>query len=43
MPCMAGRERVNGNGVVLDDVAKAIIEQLQQDGRRRTDPLGDHS
>src|SRR5213592_4745055 len=24
----------NGSGVVLDDVSKAIIEQLQQDGRR---------
>jgi Lrp/AsnC family transcriptional regulator for asnA, asnC and gidA len=24
----------NGSGVVLDDTAKAIVEQLQQDGRR---------
>jgi Lrp/AsnC family transcriptional regulator for asnA, asnC and gidA len=40
MPCMAGRERVNGNGVVLDDVAKAIIEQLQQEGRRPYAAIG---
>jgi Lrp/AsnC family transcriptional regulator, regulator for asnA, asnC and gidA len=31
---MAGRERAVGGGVPLDDVSKAIIEQLQQDGRR---------
>ena len=40
MPCMAGRERVNGNAVVLDDVAKAIIEQLQQEGRRPYAAIG---
>ncbi len=40
MPCMAGRERVNGNGIVLDDVAKAIIEQLQQEGRRPYAAIG---
>ncbi|WP_208542913.1 Lrp/AsnC family transcriptional regulator [Nocardioides euryhalodurans] len=28
------------NGVVLDDVAKAIIEQLQQDGRRSYAAIG---
>jgi Lrp/AsnC family transcriptional regulator, regulator for asnA, asnC and gidA len=28
------------NGVVLDDVAKAIIEQLQQDGRRSYTAIG---
>jgi len=37
---MAGRERSNGNGVPLDDVAKAIIEQLQQDGRRPYAAIG---
>jgi Lrp/AsnC family transcriptional regulator for asnA, asnC and gidA len=37
---MAGRERSNGNGIVLDDVAKAIIEQLQQDGRRPYAAIG---
>ena len=31
---MAGRERSNGGSFPLDDVSKAIIEQLQQDGRR---------
>jgi Lrp/AsnC family transcriptional regulator for asnA, asnC and gidA len=35
---MAGRER--GNGVVLDDVSKAIIEQLQEDGRRAYATIG---
>jgi Lrp/AsnC family transcriptional regulator, regulator for asnA, asnC and gidA len=35
---MAGRER-NG-GVVLDDVSKAIIEQLQEDGRRAYAAIG---
>ena len=39
MPCMAGRERSNGT-VPLDDVAKAIIEQLQQDGRRPYAAIG---
>ena len=37
---MAGRERSNGNGIVLDDVAKAIIDQLQQDGRRPYAAIG---
>jgi Lrp/AsnC family transcriptional regulator for asnA, asnC and gidA len=37
---MAARERSNGNGVALDDVAKAIIEQLQQDGRRPYAAIG---
>jgi Lrp/AsnC family transcriptional regulator for asnA, asnC and gidA len=37
---MAGRERSNGNGIVLDDVAKAILEQLQQDGRRPYAAIG---
>ena len=37
---MAGRERSNGNAIVLDDVAKAIIEQLQQDGRRPYAAIG---
>src|SRR5213596_847319 len=32
MPLMTIRAK--SNGVVLDDVSKAIIEQLQQDGRR---------
>jgi Lrp/AsnC family transcriptional regulator, regulator for asnA, asnC and gidA len=35
---VAGRER--SNGVVLDDVAKGIIEQLQQDGRRPYATIG---
>lgn len=38
MPPMVSRER--GNGVVLDDVSKAIIEQLQQDGRRPYATIG---
>ncbi len=37
---MAGRERGNGHGVVLDHVAKAIIEQLQEDGRRPYASIG---
>lgn len=32
--------RNRGNGVVLDDVSKAIIEQLQQDGRRAYATIG---
>jgi Lrp/AsnC family transcriptional regulator for asnA, asnC and gidA len=32
--------RQERNGVVLDDVAKAIIEQLQQDGRRSYAAIG---
>jgi Lrp/AsnC family transcriptional regulator, regulator for asnA, asnC and gidA len=35
---MAGKDR--GNGVVLDDVSKAIIEQLQADGRRPYAAIG---
>jgi Lrp/AsnC family transcriptional regulator for asnA, asnC and gidA len=35
---MAGKER--GNGMVLDDVSKAIIEQLQEDGRRPYAAIG---
>src|SRR5437588_12403016 len=40
MPPMAGRERVATAGVTLDDVSKAIIEQLQQDGRRSYAGIG---
>ena len=36
---MAERED-RGNGVALDDVSKAIIEQLQQDGRRPYAAIG---
>jgi Lrp/AsnC family transcriptional regulator for asnA, asnC and gidA len=36
---MPGRER-STSGVVLDDVSKAIIEQLQQDGRRAYATIG---
>jgi Lrp/AsnC family transcriptional regulator, regulator for asnA, asnC and gidA len=36
---MAGKERNNGV-VVLDDVSKAIIEQLQEDGRRPYAAIG---
>ena len=35
---MAPRERASANG--LDDVSKAIIEQLQQDGRRPYSTIG---
>jgi Lrp/AsnC family transcriptional regulator for asnA, asnC and gidA len=35
---MAGKDR--GNGVALDDVSKAIIEQLQEDGRRPYAAIG---
>jgi Lrp/AsnC family transcriptional regulator, regulator for asnA, asnC and gidA len=35
---MASRER--GSGVVLDDASKAIIEQLQADGRRAYAAIG---
>jgi Lrp/AsnC family transcriptional regulator, regulator for asnA, asnC and gidA len=35
---MTGKER--GNGFVLDDVSKAIIEQLQEDGRRPYAAIG---
>jgi len=37
---MAGRERANGGTFPLDDVSKAIIEQLQQDGRRAYATIG---
>ncbi|MCU0264895.1 MAG: Lrp/AsnC family transcriptional regulator [Actinomycetia bacterium] len=37
---MASRERSAVNGVLLDDVAKAIIEQLQEDGRRPYAAIG---
>src|SRR5471032_2927788 len=40
MTAMASRERANGTGIPLDDVAKAIIEQLQQDGRRSYAAIG---
>lgn len=33
-------ERRSGNGVVLDDVSKGIIEQLQVDGRRSYASIG---
>src|SRR3954452_19179673 len=33
-PTSAATAATGGSGVVLDDVSKAIIEQLQQDGRR---------
>lgn len=36
---MAGRTG-KGNGAVLDDVSKKIIEQLQQDGRRPYGTIG---
>jgi Lrp/AsnC family transcriptional regulator for asnA, asnC and gidA len=35
---MSGRERTNGGG--LDDLSKAIIEQLQEDGRRPYAAIG---
>jgi Lrp/AsnC family transcriptional regulator for asnA, asnC and gidA len=35
---MAAKDR--GNGVALDDVSKAIIEQLQEDGRRPYAAIG---
>jgi Lrp/AsnC family transcriptional regulator for asnA, asnC and gidA len=38
MTVVSGRERANG--IVLDDVSKAIIEQLQQDGRRPYAAIG---
>ena len=39
---MVSRERVSerSNGAVLDEVSKAIIEQLQQDGRRPYSAIG---
>ncbi len=38
MPAMSRRQE--RNGAVLDEVAKAIIEQLQQDGRRSYAAIG---
>ena len=38
MPAMSRKQ--DRHGVVLDDVAKAIIEQLQQDGRRSYAAIG---
>jgi Lrp/AsnC family transcriptional regulator for asnA, asnC and gidA len=35
---MASKDR--GNGIALDDVSKAIIEQLQEDGRRPYAAIG---
>src|SRR6187551_3022714 len=35
---MTSKDR--GNGVALDDVSKAIIEQLQEDGRRPYAAIG---
>src|SRR6476620_2176203 len=40
MPRMAGRERATNGGVALDDVSKAIVEQLQDDGRRPYAAIG---
>jgi Lrp/AsnC family transcriptional regulator, regulator for asnA, asnC and gidA len=41
MLAMASRDRAAGaSGIVLDDVSKAIIEQLQQDGRRPYATIG---
>jgi Lrp/AsnC family transcriptional regulator, regulator for asnA, asnC and gidA len=39
MPAV-NRHRANNSGVQLDDVSKAIIEQLQQDGRRAYAAIG---
>ncbi|HKA69010.1 MAG TPA: Lrp/AsnC family transcriptional regulator [Actinomycetes bacterium] len=37
---MNSRDRAGNSGVQLDDVSKAIIEQLQQDGRRPYAAIG---
>ena len=37
---MPARDRPSANGFPLDDAAKAIIEQLQQDGRRPYATIG---
>ncbi|MEO8106342.1 MAG: AsnC family transcriptional regulator, partial [Actinomycetes bacterium] len=39
---MVSRDRASqrSNGAALDDVSKAIIEQLQQDGRRPYSAIG---
>jgi Lrp/AsnC family transcriptional regulator, regulator for asnA, asnC and gidA len=39
-PMSARSGRNGGNAVVLDDVSKAIIEELQQDGRRSYAAIG---
>ena len=40
MPAVNRRDRAGPSGVPLDDVSKAIIEQLQQDGRRAYAAIG---
>ncbi len=40
MPAVSRSARSGGNGVALDDVSKAIIEELQQDGRRSYAAIG---
>jgi Lrp/AsnC family transcriptional regulator, regulator for asnA, asnC and gidA len=40
MPAVNRRDRANTSSVPLDDVSKAIIEQLQQDGRRAYAAIG---
>lgn len=40
MPAVNRRDRAGNSGVQLDDVSKAIIEQLQQDGRRAYATIG---
>src|SRR4051794_41313866 len=37
---MTSRSARNGAGIALDDVSKAIIEELQQDGRRSYAAIG---
>ncbi len=37
---MTRHTRNGGNGAILDDVSKAIIEELQQDGRRSYAAIG---
>jgi Lrp/AsnC family transcriptional regulator, regulator for asnA, asnC and gidA len=39
-PRRSGEQRTERNGSSLDDVSKAIIEQLQQDGRRAYAAIG---
>src|SRR3954452_25539658 len=40
MPRVSSRSSRNSTGVVLDDVSKSIIEELQQDGRRSYAAIG---
>jgi Lrp/AsnC family transcriptional regulator for asnA, asnC and gidA len=40
MPAVNRRDRASTSSVPLDDVSKAIIEQLQQDGRRAYATIG---